>query len=123
MARDAAAPRASGTLGSHYAPRTPAGLVAKDALRAELSQLEGRDERVAVLAWSVERRRMVSTAYGLARRATPSAYGHALYANLRALDAANADTILIEQVPEDNAWTAIRDRLVRATSDEHDDRD
>jgi len=122
VARDAAAPRASGSLGSHYAPRTPAGLVAKDALRAELSQLEGRDERVAVLAWSVEPPDGFDGVWlGAPRDAV--AYGHALYANLRALDAANADTILIEQVPEDNAWTAIRDRLARATSDEQDDRD
>jgi len=122
VARDAAAPRASGSLGSHYAPRTPAGLVAKDALRAELSQLEGRDERVAVLAWSVEPPDGFDGVWlGAPRDAV--AYGHALYANLRALDAANADTILIEQVPEGNAWTAIRDRLARATSDEHDDRD
>jgi L-threonylcarbamoyladenylate synthase len=46
-----------------------------------------------------------------------------LYANLRALDAANADSILIEQVPGDPAWSAIRDRLARATSGEADDRD
>ena len=39
---------------SHYAPRTPAQLVAHDVLRAELAQLEDRDERVAVLARSAE---------------------------------------------------------------------
>ena len=122
VARDAAAPRASGTLGSHYATRTPAALVGKDALRAELSQLEERDERVAVLAFSVG---PPDDFGGVWLRAPPdaTAYGQALYANLRALDAANADTILIEQVPEGNAWTAIRDRLARATSGEHDDRD
>ena len=49
-AADATAPRASGTLATHYATRTPAQLVAHDALRAEIAQLEDRDERVAVLA-------------------------------------------------------------------------
>ena len=122
VARDAAAPRVSGSIGSHYAPHTPAGLVAKDALRAELSQLEERDERVAVLAWSVGRPEDFDGVWLSAPR-DAIGYGHALYANLRALDAANADTILIEQVPEGNAWTAIRDRLARATSGEHDDRD
>jgi L-threonylcarbamoyladenylate synthase len=46
-----------------------------------------------------------------------------LYANLRALDAADADSILIERVPEGGEWAAIGDRLARATSGESDDRD
>ncbi len=54
-AQDTAAPRASGTLPSHYAPKTPATLVAPDALRAEIAQLEARDEDVAVLARTVAR--------------------------------------------------------------------
>jgi L-threonylcarbamoyladenylate synthase len=50
-------------------------------------------------------------------------YAHDLYANLRALDAANADVILIEAVPEDAEWLAVRDRLARATHGSEDDRD
>jgi L-threonylcarbamoyladenylate synthase len=122
VATDIAAPRASGTLASHYAPRTPASLVARDALRAELAQLEERDERVAVLAWSAEPPEAFDGVWLSAPRG-PAAYGQALYANLRALDAANVDGILIEHVPEANEWTAIRDRLARATSGQHDDRD
>jgi L-threonylcarbamoyladenylate synthase len=120
-ARDAAAPRASGTLASHYAPRTPASLVTADALRAELAQLEERDERVAVLAWSTE---PPGDFDGVWRTAPhdAAAYAHALYANLRALDATDVDAILIEQVPDGDAWAAIRDRLARATSGEDDDR-
>ena len=120
--RDTAAPRASGTRSSHYAPRTPAALVAHDALRAELAQLEERDERVAVLAWSAERPEVFDGVW-LTAPHDAGAYARTLYANLRALDAANVDTILIEQVPLDEAWSAIRDRLARATSGEHDDRD
>jgi L-threonylcarbamoyladenylate synthase len=54
-ATDEAAPRASGTLASHYAPKTPANLVAADALRAQILQLGARDESVAVLARTVAR--------------------------------------------------------------------
>src|SRR5438105_2936859 len=50
-------------------------------------------------------------------------YARDLYANLRALDAANADAILIEAPPDDPSWLAIRDRLTRATQGEDDDRD
>jgi len=51
------------------------------------------------------------------------AYAHDLYANLRRLDAANADAILIEDVPDNAEWMAVRDRLSRATHGLHDDLD
>ena len=119
---DGSAPRASGTLATHYATRTPAQLVAPDALRAELAQLEDRDERIAVLARSAEPPDAFDGVWLTAPR-DAAQYARTLYANLRALDDAHADGILIEHVPDDAAWAAIRDRLARATSGEEDDRD
>ncbi|HEX9301778.1 MAG TPA: L-threonylcarbamoyladenylate synthase [Casimicrobiaceae bacterium] len=119
---DARAPRASGTLPSHYAPKTPATLVAADALRAEIAQLKERDEDVAVLARTITRPADFSDDW-LQAPADAAAYAHDLYANLRTLDAANADVILIETVPDDDAWLAVRDRLSRAARGEDDDRD
>jgi len=108
------APRASGTLASHYAPRTPARLVPADALRNCAAG-------VAVLARTVERpqgaKRWIDAA------SDPVAYAHDLYANLRALDAMQGNAILIEAVPNDAAWQAVRDRLTRATTGDDDDRD
>ena len=43
-------------------------------------------------------------------------YAHDLYANLRALDAPGITAMLIEDVPGDDAWLAVRDRLTRATN-------
>lgn len=116
------APRAPGTLASHYAPRTPALLVPADALRAELAQLAARDERVAVLARSVA----PPPGFDGAWRAAPSdadGYARELYAALRALDAAGADALLVEAPPDDAAWLAVHDRLARATHGIDDDRD
>lgn len=118
---DAQAPRASGTLATHYATRTQAFLVPAAMLRAEIAQREERDERVAVLARTLE---APSEFAGPWLRAPPTVdrYAHDLYANLRALDAALVDAILIEAVPESVEWMAVRDRLVRAThpADEDD---
>jgi len=119
---DGAAPRAPGTLPAHYAPRTTAALVAPDALRAELAQFEARDEAAAVLARTIARPADFEGSWIDAPGST-AAYAHELYANLRTLDAANADVILIEAVPEDDDWLAVRDRLTRATRGEDDDRD
>jgi L-threonylcarbamoyladenylate synthase len=114
--------RAPGRLASHYAPRTPATLLERDALRAEVSALSDRDEVVAVLARTAP---VPDEFDGVWIDAPPDVtqYAHDLYANLRRLDAADADAILIEDVPRDTEWIAVRDRLVRATQGEDDDRD
>jgi L-threonylcarbamoyladenylate synthase len=119
---DAAAPRVSGSLAAHYAPRTPASLLRVDALRAELVHLLERDERVAVLARTIARPDDFDGVW-IAGRRDAVAYARELYANLRSLDAANADAILIEAPPDDGAWLAVRDRLTRAAQGEDDDRD
>jgi len=118
----AAAPRASGTLASHYAPRTPAALVAAGSLAAELADRARRGERTAVLARTVPRPGGLRGAWIDAPR-DPAAYARELYASLRTLDAAGVDAILIEAVPADDAWAAVADRLARATHGDDDDRD
>jgi L-threonylcarbamoyladenylate synthase len=105
------APRASGTLASHYAPRTPSRLVSAESLEANAD--------TAVLARTVPPR----SARWIAAPRDANAYAHDLYANLRALDAMGAAQILIEDVPAGEAWNAVRDRLVRATHGDDDDRD
>jgi L-threonylcarbamoyladenylate synthase len=121
-APDRSAPRASGTLAAHYAPKTAALLVAADALVAEIDQLVDRDEDVAILARTTRRPDDFAGAWIAAPAGAP-AYAHDLYANLRTLDAANADVILIEMPPADEGWLAVRDRLLHATRGEDDDRD
>ena len=119
---DTGAPRASGTLASHYAPHTPAELIPPDLLRAEIALRAERDERVAVLARSAANGES-DAAQWLVAPSDALGYAHDLYANLRALDASGADVIAIEAVPEDREWLAVRDRLLRATRGEDDDRD
>ena len=56
---------------------------------------------------------------GLEWIAAPQAaagYAHDLYANLRRLDQAGCDAILVEAPPRDPAWFAIEDRLTRAAA-------
>ena len=43
-------------------------------------------------------------------------YGHDLYANLRTLDKAGCAHILVQDVPEDERWDAVRDRLMRGAA-------
>ena len=107
--RDDAAPRASGTLAAHYAPRTALALVAAAELESEV----GPD--VAVLALRAAPRG-VRVAKWIAAPSDPARYGHDLYANLRALDASGARRILVEAPPREPAWEAVNDRLARAAA-------
>ena len=112
-ATTAPAPRVSGALAAHYAPRTPLRLVNAAQLADHAAVLVGEGSRVAVLAHGVpnpDDSRLIWQAMP----ADPAAYAQELYASLRALDALNADFILIEALPAGPAWRALADRLGRA---------
>jgi len=104
-------PRVSGSLASHYAPATPVVLVSSEDLD---NRVRTAQQPVAVLA----RRSMpVGWTHGVWRKASTDArqYAHDLYANLRDLDHQHCKAILVEQVPQGPQWTAISDRLIRAS--------
>jgi L-threonylcarbamoyladenylate synthase len=102
------APRHSGGLERHYAPRTPARLVPTYDLDKEI--LKWRD-KVAVLAFSRPDERVD---FWLRMPRDPDAYAQRLYAALRELDSARCELILVEAPPGGPAWAAVRDRLERA---------
>ena len=81
-------------------------------LAATLSQ---QGQRVAVLAMSARQPLLDGLHWQIASDEA-GAYAHALYANLRALDAAACAVILVEQPPLRPAWAAVNDRLMRAAA-------
>jgi L-threonylcarbamoyladenylate synthase len=109
--RDAAAPRASGTLAAHYAPRTALVLVTSGTLDEEVRNFTN----VAVLAMREAPRNALATAW-IAASADATRYAHDLYANLRRLDASGAKRILVEAPPLAPEWEAVHDRLTRAAA-------
>ncbi len=109
---DSAAPRASGTLESHYAPRTPVVLIAPNELKTKLQQWVAAGKRVALMHYA-----SVDAVDILSQRTLPAApdgYAHHLYASLRELDGVGADVIAVELPPQDAAWQGVNDRLRRA---------
>ena len=101
-------PRHSGGLEQHYAPRTPARLVATHALDQEISR---GGARVAVLAFSRPDERVD---YWLRMPREAEGYARKLYAALRELDSAGCELLLVEAPPEAPEWSAVNDRLRRA---------
>ncbi|WP_075796418.1 L-threonylcarbamoyladenylate synthase [Massilia putida] len=107
---DAAAPRASGTLESHYAPHTPVAMQDTATLADTLSRLQGAGRKVALIHYSD----LPATHAAVRLPASPEGFAHALYAALRAMDGASADVILVEAPPQDGPWSGVNDRLRRA---------
>jgi L-threonylcarbamoyladenylate synthase len=107
---DAAAPRASGTLASHYAPHTAVAMLATPELPAALARLRAQGRTVALIHYSD----FDHSGPALRLPAQPDGFAHALYAALRAQDRAGADLILVEAPPATDAWLGVNDRLRRA---------
>ncbi len=112
--RDDAAPRASGTLASHYAPRAAVRLMPAQQLQAALDVLGADAKNIAVYARhalraarAVHQRRMPDDAQRAAQE---------LFAVLRELDATGVCLIWVETPPDGPAWDGVRDRLQRAAA-------
>ncbi|MDZ4252203.1 MAG: L-threonylcarbamoyladenylate synthase [Sulfuritalea sp.] len=109
------APRVSGSLEAHYAPRTSLQLVAAAELTATARRALAAGRRVAVLS----SRPLDFDHENLAWRpagSAPEQFAHDLYARLRELDALACDLILVATPPLDEAWRAVADRLRRAAA-------
>jgi L-threonylcarbamoyladenylate synthase len=109
------APRAPGTLAKHYAPQTLLIVTEFDLLMELAATLTRVGKRVAALAMT-DRRPVQEGLTWVAAPSDPAAYAHTLYANLRELDEAGCETILVERPPQSAEWMAINDRLARAAA-------
>lgn len=89
------APKASGTLESHYAPRAKVRIVSLAALQ---KMTANKAQALYVLPQS------------------PELAAHELFAALRRLDESGVDQIFVSEPPVGEAWDGVRDRLTRAAA-------
>jgi L-threonylcarbamoyladenylate synthase len=109
------APRVSGSLEAHYAPRTPLTLLQPDVVIFAVREALAADERIGVIApmpcpLSDERivwREIAGDHVGFA---------HEIYALLRELDVLGCARIVVQKPPQSPNWNAINDRLRRAAA-------
>lgn len=112
---DTDAPRASGTLASHYAPTAQVRLMRLAEMRQGLGVVSG-----ALAVWSHEPL-AVSAPAGVqliwqAMPNDPDLCAHDLFAQLRDFDAQGVAQIWVEMPPHIPAWDGVRDRLTRAAA-------
>ncbi len=127
--QEADAPKASGTLASHYAPRALVKLMmAQDMQRAletflrTVSSNPASDGATKLVIWS---RTPLAGVASAARETSltmvpmphdPAQCAHDLFAQLRAFDATGASQIWVELPPASPAWAGVLDRLSRAAA-------
>jgi len=111
------APRASGTLESHYAPTAKVRLMSTADWQKALAALGPHTQNLAL--WSVQKPSYELMGAGLYWRAMPAdatQSAHDLFGVLRDFDARGVRTIWIETPPHTPEWEGVRDRLERAAA-------
>lgn len=101
-----------GMMEKHYAPHAKLLLVTAPevGVRVEHERANGLRVGALIVHASVE-----ATPEIITMPADPVGYAAALYASLHALDDVGCDVIVVEELPETNAWLAVHDRLSRAS--------
>jgi L-threonylcarbamoyladenylate synthase len=109
------APRASGTLESHYAPRARVRLMDARSLQTALDLLGAEASQIATYSRAILR----SNSAGLLRRRMPDdaiETARQLFAVLRDFDDQGVRLIWVETPPPTPEWDGVRDRLQRASA-------
>jgi L-threonylcarbamoyladenylate synthase len=105
-----------GMMDRHYSPTARLLITARDddeAIETLLNSPIASGHRIAVLT----RSQLSSSAAEIVTMPnSPEAYARLLYSTLHRLDEDRVDIIIVQAVPEGDAWDGIRDRLRRAST-------
>lgn len=109
------APKASGTLDSHYAPNAPVRLMSAKMLQTALDLLDADAAGIGV--WCRTPLKSRSTQLNMRRMPDDAlAAANQLFGVLRGFDAQGCKLIWVEQAPDTPEWEGVRDRLQRAAA-------
>lgn len=112
--RSGSATRAPGMMAVHYAPSTVALRCHADELRNIIRDLLNGNKRIGVLAYS-QKINTTGSIHVISMPKQAPDYAQQLYTALRELDRLKLDVILVEQPSTTDLWSAINDRLAKAT--------
>lgn len=99
----------------HYAPSTKTSLIDHFDIPVLLHTIASKDLPVVLMVRSEPLIPMTDQVFWVRMPENAKEYAHELYRTLRSLDAQHYQHIIIENVPNEAEWLAIRDRLKKAT--------
>ncbi len=111
-------PRVSGSLASHYAPRTSTQMIDERRLRMQLRAFRAAHDRgptrcIITHSFDVE---TTEKLHAVRLAADAHTWEYELYALLRKLDSQRYGELIIEAPPQGPEWDAVNDRVKRATA-------
>lgn len=111
--------RTPGSLAAHYAPATPLEIWPHgEPLWSRFLTLQQQGVRSAIMTRAVPPHSIRTTSENsryVLMPSDPATYGKKLYATIRMLDCKDFGRLLVEAPPDDPEWSAITDRLQRAS--------
>jgi len=105
-------PKVSGSLKSHYAPKTKTIVIDGAKLKTGVNELQ-KSKKIAVL--SQQKKPAQFNGVWLIMSKNPNTAAQKLYKQLRELDRLKLDLIIIENVDDSDQWSGIKDRITRAS--------
>jgi L-threonylcarbamoyladenylate synthase len=118
----AAAPRVSGSLPSHYAPRARVEIVAPDQIQCRTTELLAAGQKIALLCQTpADFEDSKVNLHVLPLPQSSAEYAHSLYALLRQVDDLGCDIALVTLPSAEGLGAAIVDRLRRAAGPRGED--
>ncbi len=106
--------RVPGSLAQHYAPQTRLSIVPSEDLAGNIQHGLSQGKSIVVLSWEKQLLGQEESITWFQMPAQPEAYMRELYHTLFMADALKKDIILVEALPNEAGWLAVRDRLERA---------
>jgi len=113
--QDTPAVRAPGMHHLHYAPVTTTVVLDRDNIPEFLQSLRPDDLPVAIITHSNIELHGMKKVHIVRAPKDAKTYAHDLYSTLRSLDNLHLQCIIVEAVPKQPEWDAIRDRLNKAS--------
>lgn len=108
--------RTPGSHAVHYAPVTPVILINDIDIESTIKTYITQNKSFSVISFQAKPNYLDQSIYWQQVEKNAVDYAHNLYANLRVHDQLNNSVIIIENIPTDDAWLAIADRLCRASA-------
>ena len=112
----ATAPRASGTLESHYAPTARLHILDRASLLARLDALPDSPGRLRWAVWARSPLPAPPHVWVVPMPQAAADCAQVLFAQLRTFDDQHVDEVLVEAPPAAAPWDGVRDRLRRASA-------
>jgi L-threonylcarbamoyladenylate synthase len=106
-----AVPAAPGLLPSHYAPRARVRLMDAADIASMAPSFQG-----ALAVWAREPLALPAHVHVKTMPSQAADCAHALFADLRLLDAQRVEEIWVQTPPDGDAWAGVHDRLQRAAA-------